>query len=341
MKKETRKLTATELTRLREQAVAAVQNGESPRVVARVLGVADITVYRWLALYRAGGWGRLQARKRGGRPPKLGATEIKWVYFTVTGGDPRQLNFPWVLWTCPIVAECIYKKFGIKLSRWSVARLLRQLGLSPQRPIRRAYQQDPKAVEEWMTVTYPKIKKAAKKAKAEIHFCDESSIRSDYHSGTTWGTVGKTPVVKTTGSRFSINMIATTTARGKMRFMTFSGTMKAPTFIDFLKRLKRSVDKPVFLIVDNHSVHRSRAVKNYLDTIDGRIKLFFLPSYSPQLNPVEQAWNHVKRHNVGKHSIENRVQFDYLVRSALHRLQKLPAIIQGFFRHPDCQYAMA
>lgn len=339
MKLDARRLTHKQLTELRRRAVASVQKGESPAVVARVLGVSRMAVYNWLALYRKGGWDALEARKRGGRRPKLDAKAMSWVYELVTGGDPRQLKLPFVLWTCPIIAEVIRKKFGIKLSRWSVMRLLRQLGLTPQRPIRRAYQQNSKAVERWKSETFPRIRKEARKVGAEIHFADESSIRSDYHSGTTWGQKAKTPVVRTTGSRFGVNMIATVTPRGQLRFMTFKGTMKAHVFIDFLKRLIQGADKPVFLIVDGHPVHRSRAVRDFVESTNGKLSLFFLPGYSPELNPVEQAWNHAKRHTVGRQAVAEQSELRKVVQRALRRLQSLPRVIMGFFRHPDCQYA--
>lgn len=339
MKLDGRKLSHTELTEMRRRAVSSVQGGERPADVARVFGVSRVTVYNWLSLYRQGGWDALQARKRGGRKPKLDGKAMRWVYSLVTGGDPRQLKLPFVLWTCPIIADAIREKFDIKLSRWSVMRLLNQLGLSPQRPIRRAYQQNAAAVKRWRSKVYPQIRKEAKIVGAQIHFADESSIRSDYHSGTTWAPRGKTPVVRTTGSRFSINMIASVTPRGQLRFMTFKGTMNAAVFIDFLERLIQGVQSPIFLIVDGHPVHRSKAVKAFVDGTDGKLSLYFLPGYSPELNPVEQAWNHAKRHTVGRQAVSDQNELRKLIQRALWRLQNLPRIIVGFFKHPECQYA--
>ena len=173
----------------------------------------------------------------------------------------------------------------------------------------------------------------------EIYFADESSVRSDYHSGTTWAPKGMTPVVKSTGARFSINMFGAATARGKLRFRTFKGTMTAPVFINFLRGLQRDADKPVFVIVDGHPVHRSRAVREYVQSTEGALRLFFLPGYSPELNPIEQAWNHAKRHNVGTRIVKGPDQLRKLAISALRKLQKLPAVVMGFFRHPECAHA--
>jgi len=337
-KTDLRRLSHAELTQFRRQAVALVQSGVSIQEVCKGLGVSRSALFGWLALYRSGGWDALRAGKRGGRKPKLDAAAIRWVYETVWDGDPRQLKFPFALWTCSLVAEAIRKRFGIRLSRWSVMRLLRQLGLSPQRPLRRAYQQKPDLVAVWKQETYPRIRRA-RKAGARIYFVDESSVRSDYHSGTTWAPRGKTPVVKSTGARFSINVIGAAAARGELRFKTFKGTMTAAVFIDFLSRLLRDASGPVFVIADGHPVHRSAAVRRFVESTQGRLRLYFLPGYSPELNPVEQVWNHAKRHDVGTRIVTGPDQLRKMVISALCRLQKLPKLVMGFFKHPDCAYA--
>lgn len=335
---DARKLTHEQLTELRKRGVSSVQNGEEPGTVARILGVSKMAVYNWLSLYRNGGWHALEAQKRGGRRPKLDAKALQWVYNLVTGGDPMQMKFPFALWTCQLIAKAIKMKFGISLSRWSVSRLLHQMGLSAQKPLHRAYQQNEKAVKEWKRKVYPDIRREAKKTGAEIYFLDESAVRSDYHSGTTWAPTGKTPVQRSTGARFSLNMIAAITNRGKMRFSTFKGSLTGEVFVDFMSRLIQDSDTVVFLIVDGHPVHRSRLVKEFVEGT-GRIRLFQLPGYSPELNPVEQVWNHAKRHQVGKQVITGPEQLKKLVISALRKLQKLPHIIVAFFKHRECSYA--
>ena len=165
---DARKLSHDKLTELRRRAVTAIQNGESPKDVARVMGVNRITVYGWLSLYRNGGWDNLDAKKRGGRKPKLDAKALRWIYQIVTLGNPNQLKMPFVLWSAKLLAAAIEKKFGIKLSKASVCRLLHQLGLSPQRPLWRAYQRDPQVVDRWLKEEYPAIRAAARKAKGEV-----------------------------------------------------------------------------------------------------------------------------------------------------------------------------
>ena len=339
MKQDARKLTHKELTELRNRGVASVQGGESPEVVARVFGISRMTIYNWLALYRRGGWHALDAKKRGGRPPKLNAKAIRWVYNTVTMKNPLQLRFPFALWTCGMVVDLIKRQFGISLSRSSVSRLLKQLGLSPQRPLRRAYQQNPEAVEQWLKEDFPHIRKEAQKVGATIYFADEAGVRSDYHSGTTWGIRGQTPVVSSTGARFGLNVISVVNRQGKLRFMVFNGRLNGDLFIQFLRRLLYGASHPVFLIVDGHPAHRSATVRKFVASTEGKLRLFYLPTYSPELNPDEQVWNHLKNHTVGKQCINSLKQLTKAVYSHLRSMQRKPALIRSFFLLPTTQYA--
>ena len=199
MRTDGRGLTHATLTELRKRGVAAVQSGESPTQVAAALGVNLRSLFRWLALYRRGGWDQLDARKRGGRPPKLDGHALRWIYRTLSSKNPQQLNFPFALWTAAMVQTLIAERYKVKLSHSSVCRLLHQLGLSAQRPLWRAYQQNPEAVKQWLATEYPTIQRRARREGATIFFADEAGVRSDYHSGTTWGQRGRTPVVSSTG----------------------------------------------------------------------------------------------------------------------------------------------
>ena len=302
------------------------------------MGVSRSALFNWLALYRSGGWDALDARKRGGRKRKLDAKAMDWIYTTVTSQQPRQLKLPFALWTAKLVAQVIKEKLGIQLSRWSVSRLLHQLGLSPQRPLFRAAQQDPERVERWKNEVFPTIREKARQQGGVVYFLDESAIRSDHHAGTTWAPAGKTPVVKTTGARFLLNVLGAITAQGQFRFMTFKGTLNATRFIEFLKRLLQDESRPIHLVVDGHPVHRSRVVKQFVEGTQGKLELHFLPPYSPELNPIEQVWNHAKNHQIGKQVITGPDQLKKLVLSAMRHIQKRISIVQGFFRNPDCAY---
>ncbi len=339
MKTDARRLNSKELSELRKRAVSSIQKGESPEVAARVLGVCRASVYNWLALYRGGGWDMLDARKRGGRPAKLEGKAIRWIYHTVTMKNPMQMKFKFALWTSSIIAELIYKRYGISLSRSSVSRLLNQMGLSVQRPLWRAYQQDPAAVRRWLDEEYPKIRMLARKRKACIYFADEAGVRSDHHSGTTWGKRGKTPIVTTTGARFGMNLISAVSNRGQLRFMVIQGRLNARVFIDFLKRLTTGSTCPVFLIVDGHPTHKARCVKQFVEDQKGGLELFFLPPYSPELNPDEYVWNDLKNNGIGRKLITGPDQMKKDVLAYLWFLQKSPSRVSSFFQAPETAYA--
>lgn len=336
-----RKLSHEAREEIRIRAVRRVEAGESPEDVIRALGFHRSCIYDWLARYREGGLEALRYRKIPGRKPKLSGSELKKLYRWLTTKDPRQLKFEFALWTRDMVRELIHREFNVRLSVVSVGRLLKKLGLSPQKPLRRAYQQDAEAVKRWKQEEYPAIRRAAREAGATIFFGDEASVRSDYHSGTTWAPVGKTPVVRATGARFSVNLISAISAQGQMRFMTVEGKLNATKFITFLRRLLVGAEKPIFLILDRHPVHRSAAVRRFVESTDGRLRLFFLPSYSPELNPDEQVWNHVKHHGVGRTTPAGPDQLKRAVQNRLRSLQRLVVTIQGFFRHPETRYILA
>lgn len=327
------------LTELRTRAVQSVQNGQSPDTVAQALGVCRATVYNWLALYRHGGWGALEAKKRGGRRPKLDGAALKWIYDRVTMKNPLQLQFKFALWTSKMVRQLIRKELGIELSKASVCRLLNQLGLSPQRPLWRAHQQDPEKVKQWLEEHYPEIRAQARREGARIFFADEAGVRSDHHAGTTWGKKGQTPVVKSTGARFGLNVISAVSPQGQFRFMVLKDRMNAGVFIEFLKRLIHNADRPIFLIVDGHPSHKAKKVARFVEAQEGRLRLFLLPPYSPELNPDECVWNDLKNNDLGRKFITGPDMLKRSVISFLRSIQKTPARIRAYFKNPTMRYA--
>jgi transposase len=329
------------LTELRKRAVSSVQEGQSPVSVAKAMGINRTTIYDWLSLCRHGGWDALNAKKRGGRNRKLNGKALRWIFDTVTLKCPLQLKFPFALWTCKMIVELISRKFGVKLSRTSVNRLLAQLGLSAQRPLWRAYQKNPEAVEHWLKVEFPGIKEQARKAGAEIFFGDEAGVRSDHHSGTTWGAKGLTPVVYSTGARFGFNMMSAISPRGLLRFMVVEGSVGAAQFVEFLKRLLHGATKPIYLIVDGHPSHKSKMTRSFIESTNGRLKLFLLPGYSPELNPDELVWNSLKNHALGRLPHFNKEQMKKDAVNHLRSLQGSPDRVRAFFQAPHTIYAAA
>lgn len=316
-----------------------MQEGQSPEIVAKALGINRVTIYGWLSRYRHGGWGALDAQKRGGRPPKLDGKALRWIYQTVTEKDPLQLKFTFALWTAKMVGQIINRRFDIQLSKASVCRLLRQLGLTPQRPVWRAYQQNPEEVQKWLEEEYPRIQRLARQQKAMIFFGDEAGVRSDHHAGTTWATRGKTPVVSSTGARFGLNLISAVSAQGEFRFMVLRGRVGAGSFIEFIKRLLHGLPGRVFLIVDGHPAHKAKAVTRFTEAVKDRFRLFFLPPYSPELNPDEGVWNDLKNNAIGRQSLHSREHLHGAVISHLRFIQKSPDRVCSYFNHETTKYA--
>jgi len=334
-----RKLSHEALEAIRIRAVKAVQSGQSPEVVIAALGMSRGCIYDWLAAYRAGGFDALKAKKLNGRPKKLDGKQLAWIYKAITGGNPMQYAFEFALWTRDLVRALIWKRFKVKLSLPSISRLLHQLGLTPQKPLFKAYQQNKQRVEKWLKYEYPRIKLLAKKVGATIYFTDEAGVRSDFHAGTTWAPKGKTPVIEATWARFKVSMISAVSAQGEMRFMVVDGTVGAEVFIDFLKRFLVGQSKPAFLIVDGARTHRAKIVSEFVASTNGMLRLFFLPGYSPELNPDELVWNDLKNNIVGRQLVSTQRELKSKVVGGLRRIQKDEEKVRSFFAKESTRYA--
>jgi transposase len=314
---------------------------------ARIFGVSRRSVNSWYRQWVKAGQKILPLRPRGRpRSIRLKPHQAATVVRIITDSCPDQLKMPFALWTREAVRELIVRRYGIRLSIWTVGRYLRRWGFSPQKPIRRAYEQDPVAVRQWLREIYPGIRKRAKREKATIFWADETGMRSDHQAGRTWALRGKTPVVLGTGNRFRCNMISAITNRGKLAFMVFSNKFTTFVFISFLQRLVRHVSlaprfagRKIILIVDEHPVHKARRVKRWVESRKNKIELIYLPGYSPDLNPDELLNQDVKTNAVGRKRPRNRVELMKNVRSYLWSIQKRPKKVMAYFRHPRVRYA--
>jgi transposase len=342
-KQDARSLPAKAQEDLRRRVVEAVQKGLSQTEAARVFGVARGTVSRWVGLVERVGRRALKARRRG-RPPvsRLAPHQAATTVRHILSGCPDQLSLHFALWTREAVQELLSRKFDLEVSVWTVGRYLRAWGLTPQKPVRRAYEQNPVAVRKWLEEEYPAIRELARDWKAQIHWLDEMGLRSDHQAGRSYGRRGQTPVVWGTGQRFRCNMISSITNRGRLAFMIFRQRFTARVFVDFLGRLLRLTRKTrrkVFLIVDGHPVHKSRSVSRWLAEHVAQIRFFFLPSYSPELNPDELLNQDVKTNALGRVRPTNVQEMMDNVRSYLRITQARPKLVKNYFRERHVQYA--
>ena len=339
---DARSLSADAQEALRRRVVQAVRKGMSQTEAAWVFQVARPTVNRWVRVVETASLRALCAKPRG-RPAgtQIAAAEAARVVRIMVGRCPDQLRLPFTLWTREAVQHLLRREFGVEVSVWTVGRYLQQWGLTPQKPLTRAYEQNPAAVRRWLEEVYPALRAEAAAAGAEIHWGDEMGFRSDYHAGRTYGRRGQTPVVPATGQRFRANVISSLTNRGRLAFMVFREGFTAPVFLRFLRRLIRLVRRAMFLVVDNHPVHRARRVTQWVGAHQAQIRLVYLPGYSPDLNPDEFLNHDVKANAVGRQRPADQPELLANVRSYLRITQHHPAAVRRFFNAPSVRYAAA
>jgi transposase len=337
---DTRRLSPAAQDALRQRVVRALRGGISQAEAARLFGVSRRSVHGWHRRWRAGGVRALRSRPRG-RPPaiRLAPHQAATVVRLLTDRCPDQLKLPFALWTREAVRDLIARRFGVRLSVWTVGRYLRRWGFTPQKPLRRAYERDPAAVRRWLKRQYPAIRAWAHREQATIFWGDETGMRSDHQAGRSWGRRGQTPVIPGTGQRFRCNLISAITNRGKLAFMVFEGRFTAAVFLRFLRRLVRHAGRKVFLIVDEHPVHVAGAVERWVIRHRRHLRLFFLPGYSPDLNPGELLNQDVKANAVGRKRPRDKVELMGNVRRYLWSTQRRPAKVRSYFHHPSVRYA--
>src|SRR4051794_20037587 len=332
------------LDALRSRAVHARELGYAVVDIAAILGVREETVSRWCSRYDQGGQEALPG-DRTGRPigsGRLLTTEQEQrIQEAIETKGPQELEITSALWTRQAVQELIKQQVGIRLPIRTVGEYLGRWGFTPQKPVRKSYKQDPEAVAEWLETKYPEIEQRAAEEDGEIHWGDETGVRSTCQHSRGYARPGETPELHVPGSRFSVNMISTITNQGKVRWMIYTGKMNAALFIVFLTRLIAGATKKVFLIVDHLSVHEAAAVDLWLTDKKDRIEVFYLPKYSPERNPDEYLNCDVKV-NINTDSLpKDREELRGKLHRFMQRLAKMPARIASYFEHKYIAYAAA
>lgn len=341
-KKDTRNLTQVEQDIIREKAVLMVKSGISQTETAKLLGVSRQSVNGWYNKYRSFGKKSLESKKRGNpQEPKLKGYQASAIIKIITDKHPEQLKLPFVLWTREAIQKLIKNKFNIDVSVKTVGRYLANWGFTPQKPYKKAQQQNPKVVEEWLKIEYPKIKEKAKKEKASIFWGNETGLRSTHSAGRSYSIKGRTPEVKISAKRFSINIISGITNSGKLYFKTYTGKFSSKVFIEFLNRLIKQVKRRIFLIVDNLSVHQSKKVKKWINEHKRKIELFFLPPYSPDINPDELLNQDLKANIYKSKRPEDKNELKAIVLAKLKNIQRNSQKIQNYFNAEKVCYAKA
>jgi transposase len=323
---------------MRRLGVQRVKEGAAPSEVIKSYGLCRTTIYKWLTAERRGGTAALAARKHPGRRPALAPRQKLQVRGWINGKDPRQYGFDFGLWTRRIVAALIAEKFEVRLGVTAVGRLLAELDITPQKPLRRAYERDPEAIARWTKTVFPRLRARATRVGAKIFFLDEAGVRSDQVLGRTWGLRGQTPEVATSGRRQSVSAISAVNARGAFWYEIYTERLNGVRFVQLLTHFMRGRRHPVFLVLDGHPAHIAKVVARYVQRLAGRLELHFLPGYAPELNPDEFVWNHLKRQGVSKTPLRRDESLRSRVQSDLAAIQSRPALVRSFFHAPSVAY---
>jgi len=339
MKFDARQLSTEEQALLRRLAAQRVLDGESPGEVTRSYGLGDKTIYKWLKVAKEQGLDALAPKPRPGRGRALNDFEAEEVKRWILNGDPRQYGFDFGLWTRQIVSDLINDRLNICLGLTAVGDLLHRVGLTPQKPMRRAYERDDAEIEKWKEETYPKIKKNAKRKGAEIFWLDEASIRSDDPLMRTWGLKGQTPTVKTSGQRQGVSAISALSNSGGFWYRVYTERFNADVCIECLKDLISNRKKPIYVITDGHPVHKSKKVKEFVASLKGRLSIFILPPYAPDLNPDELVWNYIRQTGTARAPLKKGESLMDRTFIDLELIAQDKALVKSFFRNEAVSFA--
>ena len=339
---DARKLSTDAQQQLRYQVIRLRKQGRTHKEISAITGVSRSTCSTWWSIYQSEGKKALQIQKRGrptGSCRKLNPEQEKEVQEAIRDKCPDQLKLPFALWTRIAVKQLIKQMWGMDIPVRTIGDYLKRWHFTPQKPLKRAYEQNPKAVKKWLNEEYPAIQQKAKKENAEIHWGDETGLCNDSYHGRSYAPRGKTPAIALSAKCKRVNLISTVTNQGKVRFMIYSDGMNADTFIKFMKRLIKDADRKILLILDNLRVHHSYKARDWLQEHTNQIEVFYLPSYSPELNPDEYLNCDLK---AGVHSgtpARSKNQLKAKALSHLRKLQKMPNRVIKYFKHPKIAYA--
>jgi len=342
IKRDFRKLSPATQAELRRVAVAMVRAGKTRVEAAETVGANRRFVGQWVKVAAQRGEAVLAGGRRGRRPGEqkaLSAVQEDRLRVLIARGCPDQFGLSFALWTRQAVRALIARETGVWLTLSVVGRYLRAWGFTAQRPARRATERRDEAVRAWLERTYPAIARNAKAQGCEIQWADETGLSSRANYGRSFAPRGHTPVIRRPGKRFSQSMISSLTNQGKLRFMIYEGALKAPIFLNFLRRLVREATRKLFVIVDNLPVHRAHRVTAWVQDHADRIELFYLPSYAPEHNPDEFLNNDLKQAMARRRTPRDKVALKSSLTSYMRSLQRCPAKVRAFFQAPSVRYA--
>jgi transposase len=337
-----RKLPAAAQEERRRQVIGLRQAGLTYAAIAGQVGLSRTGVFDICQRFAAEGAKGLVGKPRGRKPDEqrlLNPAQEAEVQGLIRRHTPDELGLPFALWSRATVGALIARRCGVALAVRTVGKYLARWGFTAQKPIRRAWEQDPAAVRRWLRRDYPAIVARAKKARGAVVWGDETGLRSDDVRGRSYAPRGRTPVVRVCHKRAGLSLITAVSNRGKLRWMVVDGAVNAPTFIRFLRRLIRDARQKVFLILDRLKAHRARLTRDWLAAHRSKIEVHYLPPYSPELNPDEAVNADLKQAVPRKAPARSKQQLKRAVLSHMRGLSKRPQRIRSIFQHQQFRYA--
>lgn len=335
--RDARSLDHATLEEMRRLAVKRVIAGESQGAVAKDTEVHLRTVAKWMHWYREDGEEALASTKASGRPPKLTTRQRARLRKIIVEKNPRQLRFSFALWTLAIVGKVIEQRCGIVLHKTTVWRMLRRMGITPQKPVRRAFTRDEEECRRWTTEEFPRIVREAKRLQATLLFEDETGLREDHALGTGWAERGRPAVVQVKGTRARTNVISAISPRGGLWFICFDGTLTAGVYIQFLEALLHDLRKRIVLVHDRHPAHIAAETRRFLRKHRARLRVHELPAYAPDLNPDEHVWTHLKG-LFQRDPLREDESIQHRVTNSMEAIRNDRSLVRSFFEHPEVQY---
>jgi len=341
-RRDARSLPAAAQEEKRHLAMRLRQEGRTFAAIGASVGVHWATVHGWWARFAAGGLDALQARRRGrrsGTHRTLTAVQERTIQRLIAEKTPDQLRLPFALWTRAAVGDLIRRRYARRMPVRTIGHYLRRWGFTPQKPLKRAYEQRPAEIARWLKTAYPAIAARARREGAEIHWGDETSLSTSDPRGRGFAPRGQTPVLTVVSQRRSVSLLSTVTNQGKVRFMVLHKPLSAPLLIRFLRRLIRDTGRKVFLILDNLNVHKAAAVRAWVHAHRRQLAVFYLPPYAPELNPDEYLNGDLKLGVAARVPARTKPELTHAARSHLRMLQRRPERVRRFFEHPRVRYA--
>jgi transposase len=337
-----RKLPAAAQEERRRQVIGLRQAGQTYDAIATQVGLSSTGVFDVCKRYAERGAAGLKTGPRGPEPGSgclLDAGQEAEARDLIQRHTPDELDLPFALWSRAAVRELIWQRFGVRLAVRTMGTYLARWGFTAQKPLRRAYEQDPAAVRRWLRRDYPAIAARAKAEGGAVFWGDETGLRSDDVRGRGYAPRGRTPLAQVCHRRAGLSLISAVSNRGEVRWMALGGAVNAPALVRFLQRLIRDARRKVFLILDRLRVHRADKTRDWLAEHRTKIEVFYLPTYSPELNPDEGLNADFKQAVTRKAPARSGAQLKRAAISHMRRLSKSPARIRGYFRHQPVRYA--